>query len=47
MFDEVSAGTPLRRVGQSPEIAAAILSLAGNGFITGVILRCDGGMGIG
>jgi NAD(P)-dependent dehydrogenase (short-subunit alcohol dehydrogenase family) len=47
MFDEVSAATPLRRVGQSPEIAAAIVSLAGNGFITGVILRCDGGMGIG
>lgn len=44
LFDRVAATTPLRRVGRPEEVADAIVFLAGNGYITGVILDVDGGM---
>ena len=46
MFDAAKARTPLRRVGPARDIAAAIVALIDNDFITGTVLRCDGGLGI-
>jgi NAD(P)-dependent dehydrogenase (short-subunit alcohol dehydrogenase family) len=34
----------VRRNGRPEDVAAAIAALAGNGFITGVVLPCDGGL---
>ena len=44
LFDRIAATTPLHRVGQPEEVADAIIFLAGNGYVTGVILDVDGGM---
>jgi NAD(P)-dependent dehydrogenase (short-subunit alcohol dehydrogenase family) len=46
MFDETAVTTPLRRVGEANDVAAAVLSLIENPFVTGVVLPCDGGMGV-
>ena len=46
LFENTARKTPLRRVGEADEVAAAILGLATNAFLTGVILPCDGGMGV-
>jgi NAD(P)-dependent dehydrogenase (short-subunit alcohol dehydrogenase family) len=40
----VAAGTPLGRNGRAEDVAAAILALAGNPHITGVVLPVDGGL---
>jgi len=34
----------MRRIGRPEEVADAIVFLAGNGYVTGVILDVDGGM---
>ena len=34
----------VRRNGQPEDVAQAIVALVGNGFITGVVLPCDGGL---
>jgi NAD(P)-dependent dehydrogenase (short-subunit alcohol dehydrogenase family) len=47
LFENTARKTPLGRVGESDEVAAAILGLITNAFLTGVVLPCDGGMGIG
>jgi 3-oxoacyl-[acyl-carrier protein] reductase len=50
--DEVKAtiagGTPLNRLGDPRDVAEAVAFLAGDGagFITGVVLPVDGGLGI-
>jgi 3-oxoacyl-[acyl-carrier protein] reductase len=46
--DGIAAGTPLTRLGRPIDVAAAIGFLVGDaaGFITGVVLPVDGGMGI-
>ena len=46
MFDQMIAGTPLRRMGDADDIAQAALFLAGprSKFITGVALAIDGGV---
>lgn len=44
IFGQVAASTPLRRVGSQEEVADAIVFLAGNSYVTGVILDVDGGM---
>lgn len=40
----IAGGTPVGRPGQPAEIAEAITFLLGNGFTTGEILHCDGGV---
>lgn len=43
MFDRVSARLPTGRVGQPDDVAQAILFVAANPFVTGSIVRVDGG----
>jgi NAD(P)-dependent dehydrogenase (short-subunit alcohol dehydrogenase family) len=43
LFDGLAATTPVGRVGHAAEIGDAIRMLAGNGFVTGVVLDCTGG----
>ncbi|MFJ9854630.1 SDR family oxidoreductase [Streptomyces sp. NPDC101150] len=43
LFDGLAATTPTGRVGRAEDVASAIRMLAGNGFITGVVLDCTGG----
>lgn len=42
----VAAVTPARRVGQPENVAAAIVYLAGAGFVTGTVLECTGGLNL-
>lgn len=44
MFETFAARTPVGRIGTAEDVAEAILGLAGNGFVTGVVLPCDGGL---
>lgn len=43
LFEHARATLPLRRVGDSQDVASAALMLMKNGFITGVVLDVDGG----
>lgn len=43
---DAAAGYPLGRTGTPEEVAAAVVFLAGAGFVTGVILPVDGGLSI-
>jgi len=49
ILDDMRARTPLRRLGQPEDIANAYLFLASDeaSFITGVVLRVDGGIVVG
>jgi pteridine reductase len=40
---ELAQEIPLRHVGGTDPVVAAVLSLLGNDFVTGEILRVDGG----
>ena len=44
VYARVAATAPVRRIGRSEDIADAIVFLAGNGYVTGVILDVDGGI---
>jgi NAD(P)-dependent dehydrogenase (short-subunit alcohol dehydrogenase family) len=44
MFEAASRKAPLARAGRAEEVADAILFLAGNRFITGIVLDVDGGL---
>ena len=43
-FAQIAASVPVKRVGRSEEVADAIVFLAGNAYVTGVIIDVDGGM---
>lgn len=43
LFEKTSAATPLKRVGRPEEIAAQIVHLMQNGFMTGSVVLVDGG----
>jgi NAD(P)-dependent dehydrogenase (short-subunit alcohol dehydrogenase family) len=43
-FAEFAQRAPVRRNGRAEDVARVIVSLIGNGFITGVVLPCDGGL---
>ncbi|MBV8252679.1 MAG: SDR family oxidoreductase [Chitinophaga sp.] len=45
-FNEYAAQTPAGRVGQPDEVANGILFLAGNNFVTGTVIRIDGGLSL-
>jgi NAD(P)-dependent dehydrogenase (short-subunit alcohol dehydrogenase family) len=44
LFGRIAASVPVRRIGRPEDVADAIVFLAGNGYITGVILDVDGGL---
>jgi NAD(P)-dependent dehydrogenase (short-subunit alcohol dehydrogenase family) len=44
MFEQFAQRTPVGRNGTPRDVAAAIVALLANGFITGVVLPCDGGL---
>lgn len=43
LFERTAAGSPLKRIGQPEEIAAQIVHLMQNGFMTGSVVLVDGG----
>ena len=43
LFDQVSSGLPVGRVGHADELATAVLSVVGNPFINATVLHVDGG----
>jgi len=47
LFDEYGTKTPVGRVGQPEDVAQAMALLITNGFISGQILTCDGGLRLG
>lgn len=44
LFADLSANSLVGRVGRAEDIADAIAFVIGNGFITGQVLQCDGGI---
>ena len=44
MFETASREVPLARAGRADEVADAIVFLAGNRFVTGIVLDVDGGL---
>jgi len=42
-FDSVAAKLPVRRIGRPEDIAAAVMYLMTNGYVTGSVLDVDGG----
>ncbi|BCH21269.1 short-chain dehydrogenase/reductase [Mesorhizobium sp. L-8-10] len=43
LFDRTASGLPLKRIGRPEEIAAQIVHLMQNGFMTGAVVLVDGG----
>ena len=44
VFRQQAQTLPVGRVGQADDVAQAIEFLIGNGFMTGAVIECDGGM---
>ncbi|AZO22879.1 MULTISPECIES: SDR family oxidoreductase [unclassified Mesorhizobium] len=44
VFAEYAGKTPVGRIGRADDVAAAIAFLVSNGFMTGQVLTCDGGL---
>ena len=47
LYADMAAGVPVRRVGSPEDVGAAVAMVAGNTFITGAIIDCDGGRHLG
>lgn len=43
MYAQSAASTPVGRIGQPEDVADAVLACIQNGFLTGLVLPCDGG----
>lgn len=43
LYADMAAAVPVQRVGTPQDVASVIALVAGNGFLTGAILDCDGG----
>ncbi|MGY8963074.1 MAG: SDR family oxidoreductase [Rhodospirillales bacterium] len=43
MYAQSAASTPAGRIGQPEDVAEAVLACIENGFLTGILLPCDGG----
>jgi NAD(P)-dependent dehydrogenase (short-subunit alcohol dehydrogenase family) len=43
LYEAAAAAVPVKRVGREEDIADAVLFLAGNSYVTGVVLDVDGG----
>ncbi|AZO12160.1 MULTISPECIES: SDR family oxidoreductase [unclassified Mesorhizobium] len=44
VFAEYAGKTPVGRIGRAEDVASAIAFLVSNGFVTGQVLTCDGGL---
>ncbi|RVC22851.1 SDR family oxidoreductase [Mesorhizobium sp. M7A.F.Ca.AU.002.02.1.1] len=44
LFADYAGRTPVGRIGRAEDVAAAIAFLVSNGFMTGQVLTCDGGL---
>ena len=44
LFEQQAEILPVGRIGQADDVAQVIDMLAGNGFITGTVIPCDGGL---
>ncbi|MDX8435172.1 SDR family oxidoreductase [Mesorhizobium abyssinicae] len=44
VFSEYAGKTPVGRIGRAEDVADAIAFLVSNGFMTGQVLTCDGGL---
>lgn len=44
VFAEVAGSTPVGRIGRAEDVADAVVFLMRNGFVTGNVLVCDGGL---
>lgn len=47
LYADMAAAVPVKRVGTPEEVGAAVAMVAGNTFITGAIIDCDGGRHLG
>lgn len=47
VFADFAGRTPVGRVGRPEDIAEAIAFLIGNGFMSGHVITCDGGVSLG
>ena len=43
MYAQSAADTPVGRIGQPEDVANAVMACIQNGFLTGLVLPCDGG----
>ena len=43
MYAQAAAQTPVGRIGQADDVAQAVAACVLNGFLTGLVLPCDGG----
>lgn len=44
MLDKLTAGVPLRRLGQPEDIAQSVAFIMQNAYFTGRVIECDGGL---